>query len=333
MHREERWHSPALTASGNQDKLFRDPDMAPKREEQVRRDGSTLRGQFRVAGDLKLASDLKLAGDVMASLASRFVLEEHGRWKTAVARPANAIGLSLEAGGIESEFHSHAESQLMYQVRGELTCEASDALWIVPPQSALWVPGGVSHRIQGRAPLEGYSVFVDPRANARLPRECCAVMVSTLFRELLFRLAARPAEYDVDGPDARLVAVLLDELAAAKVENHRLPMPAEPRLRRLVEAMVADPADASTADTWAHRIGVGERTLNRLLVKETGLSFGRWRQRLHVTLAIQRMARGASVRQVATDLGYGSASSFVTMFKKALGTSPARYMAHRLEGA
>jgi AraC-like DNA-binding protein len=45
------------------------------------------------------------------------------------------------------------------------------------------------------------------------------------------------------------------------------------------------------------------------------------------------MARGTSVQQVAMDLGYGSASSFVTMFRKALGTSPARYMAHRREGA
>jgi len=67
--------------------------------------------------------------------------------------------------------------------------------------------------------------------------------------------------------------VLLDELAAAKVENHRLPMQTEPRLRRLVEAIVAHPADASTAVTWARRVGIGERTLNRLLVKETGLSF------------------------------------------------------------
>jgi len=72
-----------------------------------------------------------------------------------------------------------------------------------------------------------------------------------LFRELLFRLASRPAQDDVQGPDARLVAVLLDELAAAKVENHRLPMPAEPRLHRLVDAILANPADVSTADAWA----------------------------------------------------------------------------------
>lgn len=282
-------------------------------------------------GDLRVASDPSASTDAATSLASRFVLEARGRWKTATARPANAIGMSMEAGGIESDFHSHAESQLVLQVRGELTCEASNALWIVPPQSALWVPGGVSHRIRARAPLEGYSLFVEPRSGAKLPRECCAVSVSSLFRELLFRLATRPAQYDLDGPDARLVGVLLDELATARVENHRLPMPTDPRLRRLVEAIVADPADASKANIWARRAGIGERTLHRLLVKETGLSFGRWRQQLHITLAIQHMARGASVQRVAADLGYASSSSFVTMFRKALGTSPARYMAHRLD--
>src|SRR5262245_2222916 len=143
--------------------------MARKREAELRDAGWTVRGALRVAGDRGHADD---ADDAVMSLASRFVIEARGRWKTAVARPANAIGLSMEAGGIESEFHSHVESQLMFQVRGELTCEASNALWIVPPQSALWVPGGVSHRIRGRAPLEGYSLFVEPNAGANLPQEC-----------------------------------------------------------------------------------------------------------------------------------------------------------------
>ncbi|WP_437655160.1 AraC family transcriptional regulator [Sorangium sp. So ce1182] len=264
------------------------------------------------------------------SLASRFVLGARGRWTTAVARPVNAIGLSMTSGGIESEPHAHRESQLMYLVRGEMICEASSALWIVPPQSALWIPASVTHRIRASAPLEGYSVFVEPGAAPSLPQDCCAVSVTPLFRELLLRLAARPALYDLDGPDARLVGVLLDELATVSIEKHRLPMPSDPRLRRLVDAMTADPAIGVTTKTWAKRIGVSERTLNRLLVEETGLSFGRWRQQLHIILAIQKLSRGAAVQSVALDLGYESASSFVTMFRKALGTSPARYMASRL---
>ena len=241
------------------------------------------------------------------------------------------MALSMVGGGLEFEFHTHRESQLIYLVRGELTCEGSSALWIVPPQSALWIPGAVSHKIRARAPLEGYAVFVEPDAAPNLPRDCCTVSVTPLFREMLLQLTRRPALYDLEGPDARLVRVLVDELATISIEKHRLPMPVDARLRRLVDAMAARPADRGTMKTWAKRIGLGERTLNRLLVQETGLSFGRWRQQLHIILALQWLSRGATVQNVASDLGYESASSFVTMFRKALGTSPARYMAQRLE--
>jgi len=59
------------------------------------------------------------------------------------------------------------------------------------------------------------------------------------------------------------------------------------------------------------------------------MSFGRWRQQFHLMLAVKWLGSGSSVQRVADDLGYESAGSFVTMFRKALGTSPARYMAQR----
>jgi AraC-like DNA-binding protein len=246
-----------------------------------------------------------------------------------VARPVLAVGLELVTGGLELDVHTHRKAQLFYMRRGEMTCEASNALWLVPPQSALWIPGGMPHRLKGRAPLEGLSLFVEPEAIATLPRECCAVSVSPLLRELLSRAEQLPPLYPLHGRESRLVTVLLDELAAAQVEQLRLPMPTDARLRRLVEQFTAHPADGATLKDWAKRMGMSERTLNRLLVQETGMSFGRWRQRLHIILALQWLTRGASVQSVAMDLGYESASSFVTMFRKALGTSPRRYMAER----
>lgn len=256
------------------------------------------------------------------TVASHFVL---------AGRAARASGFRMLAGSLENAGHRHREAQLLYIVRGEVTCAASGAWWIVPPGSALWVPGDVQHQIRARAPLEGYNVFLEPAVAAQLPATCCTVSVTPLFRELVLRLATRPARADATGADARLVAVLVDELATVTVDKHRLPMPEDPRLQRLAAMLTAKPGDPADAKTWAKRIGVAQRTLHRLLVKETGLSFGRWRQQLHVILAIQAMARGASVQQVAGDLGYENASSFVTMFRKELGTPPARYMAERAE--
>lgn len=62
------------------------------------------------------------------------------------------------------------------------------------------------------------------------------------------------------------------------------------------------------------------------VAKETGLTFGRCRQQLHLIVAIRELAAGASVQQVSADLGYESVTAFVTMFRKALGRPPAKYL-------
>jgi AraC-like DNA-binding protein len=59
------------------------------------------------------------------------------------------------------------------------------------------------------------------------------------------------------------------------------------------------------------------------------MGFARWRQQLGVVLAVKWMADGATIKQVAADLGYERLPSFVTMFERAVGTSPGRYMAKR----
>jgi AraC-like DNA-binding protein len=106
-------------------------------------------------------------------------------------------------------------------------------------------------------------------------------------------------------------------------------MPANAKLRQIAAAMMADPSDRATIDEWGRRMAVAPRTLTRALSRETGMSFGRWRQQLHILIALQRLDQGASVQTVALDLGYEGASAFVTMFRKALGKPPARYLAER----
>jgi len=101
------------------------------------------------------------------------------------------------------------------------------------------------------------------------------------------------------------------------------------RLRKIVDMIMNDPADRGTVQTWARRVGLSERTLARVLTQQTGMSFGRWRQQLHLMLAVKWLSTGASVQQVSGYLGYESAGSFVSMFRKALGASPGRYMAER----
>lgn len=259
-------------------------------------------------------------------------LSEPSDWiePDSVPRPVVVYGVeTAQVGAVELGHHRHAKGQVMLVQRGALSCEVEGGLWIVPPRSAVWIPGGALHAVKATGLIQGYNAFVEPAASARLPSTCCAVSVTPLLRELLTRAARLPLLYEEGGANSRLMAVLIDELADAQIEDLHLPMPSDLRLRRIVDQMVASPADRRTQAAWAKRAGLSERTLGRLIARETGMSFGRWRQQLGVMLAVKWLAGGASIQQVAIDLGYESVPSFMTMFRKTLGTSPGRYMAER----
>lgn len=230
---------------------------------------------------------------------------------------------------MEKDFHSHRKGQLMMLLRGVLSCEVQGGLWIVPPQSAVWVPGEVQHKIAAAGIVEVYVAFIDRAFSSTLPSRCCVLCATPLLRELIIGSAGLAVLYPEGGRASHLNTLLLDELAAAPVGALHLPMPVDARLRKLADALIEDPAERGTLQSWASRVGLSERTLARRLMQETGLSFGRWRRQLHCMLAVKWLSTGLTVQQVASDLGYESAGSFVTMFRKVLGTSPARYVAQR----
>jgi len=230
----------------------------------------------------------------------------------------------------QSRQHQHQKAQLLFTIRGIINCEIHDAVWIVPPQCAVWIPGGLPHTVFGSGEVECISLFIEPPVASNLPNKCCTITVSGFFRHLLVRANELPELYDIDGPDGRIVSVIFDELAAAPVEDFRLPIPDDPRLKKLTDLLIAAPADHASVAEWASRIAVSERSLNRMLAEQLGMSFGRWRRQLHVVLALRHLSAGQTVQAVAMDLGYESASSFVTMFRKMVGKPPGRYLLERL---
>ncbi len=247
----------------------------------------------------------------------------------AIPRAVVAVSASSTSANWEHAPHQHRKGQLMYTLRGVIHCVIEQGIWIVPPQCALWIPGGLSHAARGSGAADVYCLLVEPDAAGALPQQCCTLAVSPLLHELISKAVSFPPLYDTEGAQGRLVATLLDELALAPIEALHLPMPRDIRLRRLADSLLANPSDKATLGEWAVRIGMSERSMTRLLLEEIGLSFGRWRRQLHVILSLQRLAKGESVQTVALDLGYENASGFITMFRKAIGQPPARYLADR----
>jgi len=155
------------------------------------------------------------------------------------------------------------------------------------------------------------------------------VTVPPLLRALILEAVEMPKLYDEAGADGRLMAVILDCLRKLKPTPLYLPIPADARLRRITDVVAADPADRTPLAAWAKRAGASARTLARLFVKETGLTFGAWRQQARLLKALEWLAEGRPVTAVALDLGYLSPSAFIAMFRRALRVSPGRYFKGR----
>ncbi len=194
---------------------------------------------------------------------------------------------------------------------------------MVPPHCGVWVPGGMPHSNVATANARLFFLFIEPGA-ADLPDRCCTLSLSPLVRELIIEMADQSAVAIADVE--LLTTLLLSALSRMPVEDLHLPLTDEPRLGRIASALVDDPSDRSTIAQWATRVALSENSLARLVQRETGLTFGRWRQQLQLIVALRSLAAGATVQQVSGDLGYESVSAFITMFKKALGTSPAKYL-------
>jgi AraC-like DNA-binding protein len=123
-----------------------------------------------------------------------------------------------------------------------------------------------------------------------------------------------------------LMAVLLDRLPALKSTDIYLPEPGDARLRRIVDRLAAAPDCNETLGALSADATLTERTAARLFVKETGMTFGRWRQHLKLQAALECLSAGASVTEAAIAVGYSDVSSFIAAFKRLFGTTPSQIL-------
>jgi len=229
------------------------------------------------------------------------------------------------ASGFEILPHHHERAQLIHATAGTMRVATDDGVWVVPPQRALWVPAGVRHSIVMLGDTTMRTLYVRDDAAAAMPTACRVLSISPLLRELIVRATELPLQYDESGPDGHVIALILSELEGLQSLSLQLPMPHDPKLRGLCQALLDQPGDARPLEAWARTINTSARTLARRFQSETGLSFGAWRQQARVLEAMGRLGGGEPVTQVALDLGYESVSAFSAMFHRATGASPSRF--------
>lgn len=237
--------------------------------------------------------------------------------------PRPLVGFAADyPAGLQTGQHSHPRAQLIYAVSGVMRIDTADTTYTVPPTMALMLPADHRHAVRMDGPVAMRALFLRADAASRAASRIGVIAVSPLLREVILAACAEPVEWTLDGRGHHLTELALDEIARATIMPLGLPMPRDPRLWRVVSALVDGPDDPRGLEELAILAGASSRTLARLFRAETGLSFRQWRRQARMTAALQALGTGASPARAASVAGYASQPAFGAAFRALFGMTP-----------
>ncbi|AKQ53568.1 AraC family transcriptional regulator [Bordetella hinzii] len=227
--------------------------------------------------------------------------------------------------GMEVLPHSHLDGMFLLVQEGLMLLHSGGAFTSLAPGRLGWIPPGVQLQARWFGRARGTAMFVRAHACARLPPRTCSWQATALIEALFLRLAQCATL--ADGHARGLFEVMTEELRLSETERLSLPLPHDERLRDLAHALLAAPDDARGIDAWARAFNMSERTLMRRFRAETGVTLGQWRAQARMLRALELLAQGEPVTQVALAVGYESTSAFIGIFREQFGVTPSRYAA------
>lgn len=243
-------------------------------------------------------------------------------WKRQPA--VRTFGVTPAAGRLEPP-QSKDWGQLLYATQGLMAVETGGSRWLVPGHRALWAPPGVCYVLDLSGPVRLRNLYIARGYCRALPRECRTVNVTPLLRELILHTTALGALHRERARERRVLDLLMDQLRDAREATLQLPMPTDSRGARVAELIWRDPACETDLAALARQCGASARTLERIFLREAGLTFRRWRQRARALHALRLLAQKRPVNDVALEVGYSTPSAFIAMFRAEFGTTPGRY--------
>ena len=226
----------------------------------------------------------------------------------------------------DDTLHRYREGQLWAVQQGVITAELDTGSWVVPLRHIGWIPPGVAHATRVHDAARGWMIYLRPDLCPLFPTTQTVFDMTPLSSALLERIGGwedHPGELSL--PQNRQLDVLFDELKISPANPLFLPMPSSPHLVGMTLTIVADPANKTSLDDWAKRVGMSRRGLTRHFRAETGMSLVQWRIVARMKRALELLAQGDNVNRVAQRLGDDSVSTFIGAFSAQFGTTPGAY--------
>ncbi|MHC5307991.1 AraC family transcriptional regulator [Bartonella sp. LJL80] len=223
------------------------------------------------------------------------------------------------------EKHRHQWGEFVYCYSGIMEIQTADNHYLATTRYGLWLPPDLEHLCMNRRQAHYCSIYIANTRLEGLPKKICMLEVDQLALAMLDHLRHQSPQLPYEPHEMRFLDVFKDRLSVAVCAESYLPTSSNPVMRRVLDLLESDTQNALSLKTIAKRANLTERTLMRLAEKHLGMSLTQWRQRHKIIRAIPMLTAGEKVETVALQLGYQSASAFISMFRRLMGCTPDEY--------
>lgn len=219
--------------------------------------------------------------------------------------------------------HVHPTGQLVHTLKGTLFIELKERSIPVCSGCAIWVPAGVEHCIRL---VEGTSLLCFHPGTSFLPKlpQSPQLMILNPLAFELIRFFCLRRNFATRSPEQweRIIRTAVDEISfSSKLPSLFVTPTRNPKLLKVIDSLDDDELCKWNNAQWAKYFNMSEKTLGRLCVRETGLSFKKFRQHYTMVRSLQLLSE-LSVEETSEKVGYETLSSFISVFKEYFGMTP-----------
>ena len=239
--------------------------------------------------------------------------------------------------GRELADHEHDEHEFFFPIQGEIQIDAEGQTLKAGPGKLIYLPPKLVHAFRSDTASQGERVILI--INKKLwtkhgGEEFSAKVISAsqLCKEITFQLLLHPQTKAASALIQTLIQTLSEMLEAGVGTQEVDPFHLEgrvqdERMRKSLEVIASEFAGSLSIEKIARASGLSVRNLNRLFLKELGMTPKQAITQHRIQHAKALLGQGrTSVTDVAFEVGYNSVSQFISTFRKYTGQLPSSFL-------
>lgn len=237
---------------------------------------------------------------------------------------ASVVGIAADVGKHDSGMHQHQKGQLLFAPQGCMRFALENAICMLPPTKAVWIPPQIPHRAMMTNVVAYRSLYFDCTVFT-CPNSITVIEVDALLKALIDKMAL----WEWDKPEKEMknaTTLFWEEFYSARRHDYQLPLPSNRRFLKFRQQIMQDDFTPPDLTSLANFVGASTKTVTRLFKIETGMSYQDWKQQWRLLKAIELLSRGMQVNNVSHSLGFSSDSAFIAFFKQQTGQPPLSFM-------